>query len=487
MAIYDLVIGNGTLVLPYQGTVQADLGVRNGKIAAIAENIPAADGETFIDARGKAVFPGGVDAHFHIGIYNPIVDDAENETRSALVGGVSTILSYFRTGQHYLNRSGPYREIFPDVLRAVAGHCYTDYAFHLAIMTSAQLDEIDWLVREQGVTSFKYYMFYKGLNLAADSTDAQSYTMADSYDLGHLFAMMERIAAAGEGITGRVSLSIHCENAELIKLFIQRVSATGAQTLKAYSDARPPLTEQLSIAEAMTLANATRCPVNLLHLSSTDALDEAVHYRRRFGLDQRLETTIHHLSLTYDTAAGGLNGKVNPPIRSANDVEALWRGVLAGEIDWVASDHACCLEREKRKGIWSSLPGFGGTSLLYPVLLSEGYHKRGLPLQRVAELAAANPARAYGLYPSKGCIIVGADADLAIVDLDEERTVTAAMLLSGQEYTPFEGMRVKGWPTHTIVRGRLVFANGAPIGAPGGEFLRRPAVAERVETSASPR
>src|SRR5579871_6672327 len=220
MARFDLAVLNGTLVLPHVGTLRADVAAKDGKIAAIADALNAADADTVVDARGKLVFPGGVDAHFHIGIYRPLAEDAESETMSSLVGGVTSVVSYFRTGSHYLNKSGPYREIYPEVLAATRGHAYTDYGYHIAIMTTQQIDEVDWLVREMGVASFKYYMFYKGLNLAASSTNAAAYTMSDVYDLGHLYRFMQAVSAAAQQYgspAGRISLSLHCEQPELIR------------------------------------------------------------------------------------------------------------------------------------------------------------------------------------------------------------------------------------------------------------------------------
>jgi dihydroorotase-like cyclic amidohydrolase len=147
--------------------------------------------------------------------------------------------------------------------------------------------------------------------------------------------------------------------------------------------------------------------------------------------------------------------------------------VVAGDVDWVVSDHACCSEEHKDGDLWSGLPGFGGTALLYPFLLTEG-RRRGLSVERVVELAATNPARAYGLAPRKGVLAVGADADLAVVDPDTEAVVTPELLYSAQEYTPFEGMALSGWPTHTLLRGRTVLADGQPVGEPTGRFLARP-------------
>jgi dihydroorotase-like cyclic amidohydrolase len=487
MSRYDTVITGGDVVIAGHGAIRCGVGIKDGRIAALADDLTPSDGDEHISAAGRVVFPGGVDSHYHLGIYRPIELDAASETESSLVGGATSVISYFRTGSHYLNKTGPYREIFPEVLAATRGRTYSDYGFHIAIMTSEQIGEIDWLASEAGVTSFKYYMFYKGLDLAAGSTDAARYTMSESYDFGHLFSMMEAIAAADAkyGKNGRISLSIHCENAELIKLFIDRMRDRGKPPLETYSEARPPLTERLSIHEAGVLADASGVRVNLLHLSSEEALRATREVRTLYPeIDIRAETTLHHLCLTYDMLEGkGLGGKVNPPIRTRRDVDALWDAVMSGAINWVASDHACCLEELKQDELWTALPGFGGTALLYPLLISEGYHKRKLSLEQVANLASTNPARAYGLTPRKGAISVGADADLTIIDLEKEQPVTVELLHSAQDHTPFAGMPVKGWPVLTMLRGVTVFKDGEIIGGPTGEFLSRPLSERRVPVS----
>ena len=475
MPRYDSAVLNGRVVIPFVGAVPCDVGIRDGRIAALADSIASTEADTVVDARDRLVLPGGVDSHFHIGIYRDLATDASSETRSALTGGVTTVISYFRTGQNYLNKSGPYRTIFPEVVAATAGHAYTDFGYHIGVMTTEQLAEVEWLVGEQGVASFKYYMFYKGLNLTSDSTHGSAYTMAETYDLGHLYLLMREVAAAGlrYGKHGRVSLSLHCEQAELIRVFIEEVKRSGPGGLEGYHRSRPPLTEQLSIAEALVLTDATRCPVNLLHLSSAEAVASGARGRRdNPQLDIRLETTVHHLALTHETA-GGIMGKVNPPIRTEAHREALWRAVSDGWIDTIVSDHACCAETDKQE-LWRALPGFGGTALLYPYLFSEGHLRRELPLARIAELASANPARAFGLYPKKGTIAVGSDADLVVLDPRREQVVTPEVLGSAQDFTPFAGMHVRGWPTHTLLRGQPVFQDGRVRGAPQGRYVKRP-------------
>jgi dihydropyrimidinase/allantoinase len=188
----------------------------------------------------------------------------------------------------------------------------------------------------------------------------------------------------------------------------------------------------------------------------------------------RFETTLHHLCLDYETldAKGGLGGKVNPPIRTKADNEELWRRVANGDVSWIASDHACCMEELKGDQIWPASPGFGGTALLYPVLISEGYNKRKLPLARIAELASANPAAAYNL-PGKGNLMAGFDADLTIIDPELEQTVTTELCQSGQDHCPFEGVPLKGWPVLTAVGGEVKFRDGETVGEPGGKYVAR--------------
>jgi len=475
MINHDLIIKGALAVIPEIGVQRLDIGIANGKIVTLAEEIPISAAEQVIEAKGKVIFPGAIDSHFHVGIYRPLAEDAASESAAAVTGGVTTIISYFRTGTHYLHKTGPYRKIFPEVLELSHERFLTDYAYHLAIMTEEQLDELDALIEHFGICSFKYYMFYKNLDLAGTSLRGTEYVMSDAYDYGFLYRLMDRVAEKARHYRdrGRISLSLHCENPELIRVILQEVRRGGGTDLRAFSAARPPLAERLAIAEAGILAQATGCPINLLHLSSREALQAAITLKREH-FDVVCEVTLHHLTLTEETG-GGVLGKVNPPLRTREDVEFLWQAIANGYIDTVGSDHACLTRAMKGEELWEALPGFGGTSLLYPLMLSEGYHKRGLPLERIAELVARNPARAYGLWPQKGTIAVGSDADLTVVDLDKEHVVTPELLNSAQDFTPFEGLKVKGWPIFTILRGQVVFKHSHVVGQPGlGRFLKRP-------------
>jgi len=479
MPVYDLVIRGGFVVDPATGLYKADIGIRGEKIAAIAEAISPSEAGQVVDATNRYVFPGAIDSHYHVGIYRPFREDAMSESTSSASGGVTTILTYFRTGQSYLNKMGPYKEILPELLDLSKDSFLVDYGYHLALFTDQHISEIEWLVRDGGVSTFKYYMFYKLLNLSGHSPDALKYLMIDTpVDLGFLYKFMREVSRVNQVFKdyGKIALSIHCENPEIIRVTSEEAkNKSSGNPMKDYSDARPPWQEELAIHEAAVLARETKCPVNLLHLSSRKAVEAGVDVSSRYSdVDFLLEGTLHHLGLSNDMNLGQL-AKVNPPIRSREDVDFLWKSVLNGTIKTVVSDHACVTKEIKKGDLWTSLPGFGGTSLMFPILITEGHHKRGLPLQRIAELSSANPARYHDLYPRKGAIKIGSDADFAVVDIQAEKQVTLANLFTAQDFSPEEGMKLKGWPEVTVLRGKVIFEKGKVVGKPGyGRYLKRP-------------
>lgn len=484
----QLLIKNATVVRPdVPGAREGealDLGIVDGRFVRVEPAIPAGDAETVIDGRGLLAFPGVVDAHQHWGIYNPLSEDTDTESRACAQGGVTTSLTYMRTGQYYLNRGGPYAEFFPEVLAASEGRSFVDYAYHLAPMSSEHIDEIPALIRDHGVTSFKIFMFYGGHGLHGASADQSEFLMTppgERYDLAHFEFVMRGIQAAREqlpDLAPHVSLSLHCETAEIMTAYTQKVQAEGVlQGLAAYSASRPPHSEGLAVTIAAFLADETNLPsINLLHLSSLKALSAAMRMAAAFPhVDFRREVTIGHLMADIDTARG-LGGKVNPPLRPRDDLEALWEYLLAGDVDWVVSDHACCKDEKKfaedRDDIFSIKSGFGGTEYLLPALVGEG-RKRGLDMQRVAQLTSWNPARRYGL-PHKGTIGVGYDADVALVDPNATWTVDPSDSLSTQEYTPFEGFELTAKVSDVWLRGRRILDRGRIVGSPSGRYLKRP-------------
>ncbi|GAA3749677.1 allantoinase [Spinactinospora alkalitolerans] len=484
MSEFDLIISNVRVVRPDTDTVRTgDIAVRDGRVAEIAEGIDAARALETVDGGGRLAFPGAVDAHQHWGIYNPLEIDARTESRASAQGGVTTGLTYIRTGQYYLNKGGDYADFFPEVLQRAQGAAHVDYAFHVAPMQRSHLDELDALVDEFGVTSFKIFMFYGSHGLHGRSADQASFLMTppgERYDIAHFEFVMRALQGVRERhpeIAERISLSLHCETAEIMAAYTRMVEEEGELSgLAAYSASRPPHSEGLAVTIASYLAHETGLPtINLLHLSSAKALEAALTMARAFPhIDFRREVTLGHLLTDIDTAHG-VGGKVNPPIRPRDDVEALWRHVLAGEVDWVVSDHACCKDEAKfgadRDDVFLAKSGFGGAEYLLPGLVSEG-RKRGLSDPAVARLVSWNPAQRYGLT-GKGTIAPGYDADIALVDPDAPWTVRAEDSESTQEYTPFEGVEIGARVTDVFLRGTRIVDAGKVVGDPHGAYIRR--------------
>ncbi len=482
---FDLIIKNVRAVRPNaNGVEETDIAIAGGRIMMMAPGIPPEQGKQVADGNGLLAFPGVVDAHMHTGIYAPLEEDAVSESRAAAMGGVTASLNYIRTGKYYLNKGGPYAEFFPEVLEKSAGRFHVDYGYHLAPMSGAHIGEIESLIAEHGVTSFKIFMFYGSHGLHGKSDDQSDFLMIgkdERYDIAHFEFIMRGIRKAMDRfpeIAQQISLSMHCETAEIMRAYTAIVEREGKlQGLPAYHAARPPHSEGLAIFIASYLAHETDCiNINLLHLSSRKAVEAALLMEAAFPhIDFRREVTIGHLMLDITSDCGNL-AKVNPPIRPREDVEYLWEQLLAKKLDWVVSDHACCrhemkVDAQRPGDVWLAKSGFGGTEYLLPALVSEGT-KRGMSLNHIAEVSSFNPARRYGLG-NKGDLAPGMDADVVLVDPNETWTVNAGASPSEQGYTPFEGMELTGRVKRTWLRGQLIY-DGNVVGEPAGVYLKRP-------------
>ncbi len=484
--LYDLLIKNVRVVRPHGNVVHAsDIAITDGKFARVAPGIDVALAKAVHDGKGRLAFPGVVDAHMHSGIYAPLAEDAVTESKAAAMGGVTSSLNYFRTGQYYLNKGGPYRKFFPEVLKTSAGRFHVDYGYHLAPMNGEHIGEIPMLIKKHGVCSFKIFMFYGSHGLHGASNTQRDFLMIgedERYDYAHFEFVMRGVQAAREQMPERarqISLSLHCETAEVMTAYTKIVEKDKSlKGLAAYHASRPPHSEGLAVFIASYLANETALPnINLLHLSSRKAVQAALMMADVFPhIDFKREVTIGHLMLDITSKASVL-AKVNPPIRPREDVEYLWQTLLAGELDWVASDHACCRHEVKVSAryfgnIWLAKSGFGGTEYLLPALVSEG-SRRGMDYNHMARVTSWNPAQRYGLN-HKGDIDVGFDADIAIVDPARSWTIHAKDSPSTQGYTPFEGIELSARVDATFLRGMKIYENGQVLGKPRGQYLHRP-------------
>jgi allantoinase len=482
----DLVIKNARVVRPNKTSIERfDIAVKDGKVVQVAPAIDTERAKESFDAKNLLAFPGCVDAHMHVGIYQPLAQDAVSESKAAAMGGVTSSINYMRTGQYYLNRGGPYREFMPEVLKQSDGRFWVDYGFHIAPIEAAHIDEMEDLALEYGVTSFKIFMFYGGYGLHGRSDKQNEFLMIgpeERYDIAHFEFIMrsaQRLMAKHPQLADYISVSLHCELADILNAYTKIVEREGKLTgLHAYSAARPPHSEGLAIWIASYLANETNClNINLLHLRSRKAVDAAWTMQQVFPhIAFRREVTVGHLLLDTDCECA-VHAKVNPPIRPREDVEALWQAVLDRKIDWIVSDHACCSSEQKWSkddptNIWLAKAGFGGTEYLLSGVVSEG-SKRGMSYNHMAELLSWKPAQRFGLL-TKGDLAPGFDADIVLVDPDESFVVRAAESESEQGYSPFEGQELRGRVKSTFLRGSLVYHGGEVIGPARGQYLRRP-------------
>ncbi|MDH2235356.1 amidohydrolase family protein [Pigmentiphaga sp. GD03639] len=450
----DLVLANARILLPQRGLTPGQIGISQGRIAVIAEPGAQLAADETVDCQGLCVLPGVIDPHVHFGFGSPETD-FETESRTAALGGTTSVLSF--------HRSRDIRESFQAAHdRALAQSCI-DFGFHFGLTSHLHVETLKEISERFGVSSYKLYMMYKGAaGLAQGFTDI---------DDGLLFAALRETARIPGAILG-----VHCENVEVIPLLRDPLRAAGRDDLRAWNEQSPDYLEAENVHRVCYFASKTGAAVNIVHLSSGEALDEVRRHRRnRNAPPIHVETCPHYLFLT-DESPAGTYAKVNPPVRGQADVDAMWEGVLDGSVTTIGSDHVPRKRSTKDKDIWAASNGFPGTGMILPILLHEGYHRRGVPLERLMEVASANSARHYNM-PSKGGIEVGKDADLLVVDLDLEKTVDPATLESYADYSPYEGMTLKGWPVRTLVRGRTVALDGKITDEartrPGGRYLRR--------------
>lgn len=460
MQEFDLVITGGT-VATASDTFQCDVGITGGKIAALGLGLT---GREVIDATGKFVLPGGIDSHVHLaqpstgGIV--MADDFESGTRSALFGGNTTVMPFC------LQQKGQsIREALKAYHAKQDGECYTDVSFHLIITdpTPEVLGQELPAAFADGYKSFKVFMTYEDMRL----NDAE---LLATFDVARDFG---------------ATVMIHCENEDAIKFLIEKHEAAGKLRPSSHATTRPVAVEREATHRALTLAEVVDIPLVIVHVSNRAAMEEIARARAR-GQKVTAETCPQYLMLTADDLEGmdweGAKFVCSPPPRDKAEQEACWEGIANGTFDLFSSDH-CPFRYDSEDG---KLNPRGRTSFRYvpngipgietrmPILFSEGVMKGRIDLNRFVAVTATNHAKTYGLYPRKGTIAVGSDADIAIWDPAVTRVIAHADLHDGSDYSPYEGIEVTGWPVTVILRGRPVVVDGALTGEKGrGAYLVR--------------
>lgn len=459
MTEFDLVVKGGTIATA-SDIFKADIGILGGKIVQIGEKLEG--GAQTIDASGKYVLPGGIDSHVHIsqpsGDGIVMADDFESGTRSALFGGNTTIMPFCLQ-----EKERPMREALNAYHKLAEGNCYTDVSFHLIVSdpTDSLLGQELPALAADGYSSFKIFMTYEGLRL----NDAEILKTLD----------VARSTAA--------TVMVHCENEDAIRFLIARHEAEGNVAPRAHASTRPVAVEREATHRALTLAEIVDVPVVIVHVSNGEAMEEIARARSR-GIKVVGETCPQYLMLTADDLDGmdweGAKFVCSPPPRDKAAQEECWRGIETGIFDLFSSDHCPFRyddERGKRspKGLESfrHIPnGIPGVETRLPILFSEGVVKGRIDLPRFVALSATNHAKTYGLYPEKGTISIGADADIAIWDPTIKRTIRHADLHDNADYSPYEGVEITGWPTTVILGGRVMVRDGALVGKKGDGTYR---------------
>jgi dihydropyrimidinase len=448
---FDLVVRGGTLVIPGVGTVAADVGVSGGRIAAIGDGLAGPAGDV-LDARDKVVLPGIFDPHIHLGNELSFEEEAQSETRAAILGGITTVGVMLRSleDSYFLH--------LPAFRRAMDEMSYVDSVFHLQIFTDQQIAEMPDYARQYGVRSFKFYM--SGIPGIVNSV---------SDDV--LFAGFKQAASIGADVVA----CVHCETGALIERARKELVARKPEgTLADWEDAHPAVAEALAIRTAAYLAKLAEVQLYVVHVSSCQGL-EAVRAARREGVHVTAETITPFLGISSDDPIGFL-AKMVPPVRTPEHRAALWEAIRDGTINTVGTDNTSRRRASKRAeaGLHGSRPGHPSLGTHLPALIHNG-RCNGIPLERLVDLATRAPAMAYGIFPRKGTIAPGSDADLVVVDLELEKIVRAEDLRGMSDFSPFEGKALRGWPVATIKAGKLVTRNGEIVGQPTGRYLPRAA------------
>lgn len=457
---FDTVIRNGTVVTA-SDTFVCDVGIKDGRIVALANGLTDAD--DVIDATGLFVLPGGIDSHVHLdqpsGEGIVMADDFDSGTRSAAIGGNSTVLAFCMQ-----EKGQSLREALKVYHAKAEGKCHVDVSFHLVITdpTAEVLgQELPALV-EDGYTSLKVFMTYEGLRLRDDE----------------ILATLDTARRTG------ALVMVHCENEDAIRYLIGRHEEEGKLAPKYHATTRPVAAEREATHRALSLAEIVDVPIVIVHVSNREAMEEIRRARHR-GQKIAGETCPQYLMLTADDLdLEGLDGAkyvCSPPPRDKASQDACWEGIEQGVFDLFSSDHCPFRfddlegklnEKGKRHFRWipNGIPGVG-TRL--PILFSEGVMKGRIDINHFVAVTSTNHAKLYGMYPQKGTIAIGSDADIALWDPRKEVTLTNEILQHGADYTPYEGLEIKGWPVRLLVRGKSIVEDGSLINEAHGEYQSR--------------
>ncbi len=437
-----MIIRNGKIVNS-SGIVEGDLLIENGKIVGITRRGEIGAARRVLDADGRYIVPGGIDSHSHIGQmpgddqprFQTQEQNFESESTSALYGGVTTAINYIFTQESL--------EVAFERFRKLAEtHSLVDIKFHGALMNELHLQNIQRYIRELGIASYKIFMPYKG-------AEAAKLGGLSSLNDGQIVEAFTKLKLYG-GLP-----IVHAENPELIDYYSRANQDSSRQDMAAWEVTRPGICEGEAVDRILYLARKAGIRVCIAHVSSKEAVECILKARSQ---EVVLESCPHYLTLTVDSELGSL-GKVSPPIRYSDDREKIWEAVEKHAWVIIGSDHNAWT-RAHKKELWSGLAGLAGNAAILPVLFTEGVDRRGLSPVDAVRASSYNAARLFGLYPAKGALQVGSDADMVIMDTGIKKRLDPAETGSVADYTPYRDYIFTAWPFAVIARGEVVFADG---------------------------
>jgi len=457
----SILIKNGRVITAEQDYV-ADVYIERDKITAIGANLPM-KADTIVDAAGKYVIPGGIDVHTHLDMpFGGTVssDDFETGTRAAAFGGTTTIIDFA-----IQSKGTRMRDALDIWWKKAEGKACTDYGLHMIItdLPDAHIEDMNEMVRE-GVSSFKLFMAYPGVLMVDDAT---------------IFKAMRKTAENG-GL-----ICMHAENGSAIDLIVKKAVAEGKKAPIYHALTRPTTLEAEAVNRAIALAEIAGVPVYIVHLSSYDALQRVAEARDK-GLLAYAETCPQYLLLSIeDLDRPGFEGAkyvFTPPLREKWHQDKLWEGLRTNNLQVVSTDHCpFCFKEQKELGKddFTKIPNGGpGIENRLQLLFEAGVNKKRISLNRWVEITSTTPAKMFGMYPRKGTIAVGSDADIVIWDPNVEHVISAATHHMRVDYSMFEGFKVKGNAETVLSRGEVIVDKGKWLGKTGrGQFVKRDAFA----------
>ena len=456
----DAVIANSHVVLPH-GVVDKNVVIDEGKIVDITTDIPTCD--CVINGAGLVSVPGPIDPHVHYGVYSSVDKAARTESHVAAIGGITTMMRMLRLG-------GAFSTDLKLQLNASRSTHYVDYTAHASIFNDQHISEMDYCTKN-GITSFKLYMNLGG-EVGHVYMDMQPYTteLQDSKVCVTDEIIEKTISKASEL---KCPVLVHAEDYEACACGIKTAKKEKQDGLTAWSKSRSQEYEAKAIKKICRHARKYNCAIYFVHIGSRAALEQ-IRIERKLGTKIHVESCPHYMILNHENRHDYL-AKVMPPIRTNADNRSVWGAISQNHINTIGTDHvANRLELKVGSDVWESLAGFPGIGVMIPILVSEGINRNRMSLEHFTRLTSMNTAKIFSMYPDKGSLEIGTDADITMLDLKLKRKVTSDMFGGFSDYTPYDGLILRGWPVRTIVRGVIVAEDFEVVTRPGhGKFISR--------------